>query len=165
MASDRADWAAVALLMPAMRAGQDLHVGGVMTDVLLHQMNGDLQVLLGWLQPGCAQIRVSADDTRPARAAPPAVAMGFSGGVDSFDALREYFLEPDVPDALRVTHLLNNNVGAHGTDGAALWNTRLGGWRRWPISSACRSWRSTATSTSTIRASDSCSRPRFAMRP
>lgn len=127
MRSDRADWVAVALLMPAMRAGRDLHIGGVVTDVLLHQMNGDLQALLGWLHPGCSRIRVSADDAQPARAMPAAVAMGFSGGVDSFDALREYFLEPDVPEGLRVTHLLNNNVGAHGADGGALWDTRRAG--------------------------------------
>ncbi len=122
--TDRADHIAVALLMPAMREGQDLHVGGVVTDVLLHQLNGDVQVLLRALHPGHHRVRVMADRTAPAGPAASGVATGFSGGVDSFAALDEYAFAQDIPAALRITHLLNNNVGAHGRDGTALWHRR-----------------------------------------
>lgn len=125
---DRADHVAIGLLMPAMKEGRDLHVGGSMTDALLHSMNGDLQRLLRLIHPGLQAIRVTADEV----AAPPSpasgVATGFSGGVDSFATLAEYLWADDVPVSLRVTHLLNNNVGAHGhgAEADALWFARRG---------------------------------------
>jgi len=122
--SDRADHVAVALLLPAMRYGRDLHVGGAVTDVLLHRLNGDVQGLVQAVHPQYQRIRVTADDTARASQAPPGVATGFSGGVDSFATLHEYALAAEVPDDLRVTHLLNSNVGAHGDGGHALWEQR-----------------------------------------
>jgi hypothetical protein len=130
LVSDRADHVAVALLIPAMRSGRDLHVGGIVTDVLLHQLNDDVQALVQWTHPGYRRVRVSADAAEPARAAPSGVAAGFSGGVDSFAMLNEYSGAADVPDALRLTHLFNNNVGAHGSGGRSLWQRRCEGVRQ-----------------------------------
>ncbi|UWF77887.1 MULTISPECIES: hypothetical protein [Microbacterium] len=121
---DRADHVAIGLLMTAMKEGRDLHVGGTMTDSLLHQMNGDLQRLLALVHPGLHRIRVAADETAPPAAPAPGVAAGFSGGVDSFATLAEYHWADDVAPSLRLTHLLNNSVGAHGRDGDALWRAR-----------------------------------------
>jgi hypothetical protein len=39
--------------------------------------------------------------------------------------LSEYALADEVPDELRITHLLSNNVGAHGAGGHALWQARF----------------------------------------
>lgn len=122
--SDRADHVLVALLMPAMKDGRDLHVGGTVSDSLLHYANADLQRLLRMEHPELHAIRVTADATAAPRRRAEGVATGFSGGVDSFATLAEYFWGEDVPQSLRVTHLLNNNVGAHGPDGAALWRAR-----------------------------------------
>lgn len=124
--SSRADHVAVALLLPAMRYGRDLRVGGVVTDVLLHRMNHDLQALIRIIHPGYQRVVVSAEETAPPGSAPLGVATGFSGGVDSFATLREY-TGPGVPDGLQVTHLLNNNVGAHGDGGRRLWRRRFEG--------------------------------------
>lgn len=121
---DRADHVAVALLLPAMRYGRDLHVGGTVTDSLLHRLNHDLQPLVRSVHPGYRRIAVTADDVLPAGCAPAGVVTGFSGGVDSFATLMEYALRPGVPSGMRITHLLNNNVGAHGDGGGALWETR-----------------------------------------
>src|SRR5690606_758943 len=88
--SSRADHVAVALLLPAMRYGRDLRVGGVVTDVLLHRMNHDLQALIRIIHPGYQRVVVSAEETAPPGSAPLGVATGFSGGVDSFATLREY---------------------------------------------------------------------------
>lgn len=63
--SDRADHVALAMLMPAMKAGRDLHIGGVMTDVLLHQINTDLQPLLQAIHPEFTMIRVDAEELAP----------------------------------------------------------------------------------------------------
>lgn len=122
--SDLADHVAVGLLLPAMRYGRDLRVGGTVTDALLHRLNHDVQSLVRAVHPTYRRIQVTADDTIGARPAPPGVATGFSGGVDSFATLREYAIDPAVPADLRITHLLNNNVGAHGDGGRALWVKR-----------------------------------------
>lgn len=123
--SERADHVAIALLLPAMRYGRDLRVGGVVTDSLLHRLNHDVQALVRDIHPGYRRIVVSADETAPAGRPPSGVATGFSGGVDSFATLMEYAAGSAVPDSLRVTHLLNNNVGAHGDGGRALWQRRF----------------------------------------
>ncbi len=120
-----ADHVAVALLLPAMRHARDLRIGGVVTDSLLHRLNHDLQSLVRTVHPSYQSIVVTADETAPAGDAPSGVATGFSGGVDSFATLTEYAAAPGVPPALRVTHLLNNNVGAHGNGGRALWRKRF----------------------------------------
>lgn len=122
--ADRADHVAVALLLPAMRYGRDLHVGGVVTDVLLHRLNRDTQGLVLAVHPNYRAVTVTADEEAPAGAAASSVLTGFSGGVDSFATLTEYATAADVPKALRLTHLLNNNVGAHGDEGNALWRAR-----------------------------------------
>lgn len=121
---DRADHVAIGLLMPAMKEGRDLHVGGTVTDSLLHQANGDLQLLLRLIHPGLHPIRVTAGAVEVPAARAAGVASGFSGGVDSFATLAEYLWADDAPASLRVTHLLNNNVGAHGHEGEALWRAR-----------------------------------------
>ena len=128
--SDRADAVAVALLLQSMQRGRDLHVGGQATDILLHQLNGDFQRLVMWMHPSFRRIRVTADETLPAPAPAAGVATGFSGGIDSFAVLAEYALAPDVPAGLKITHLINNNVGAHAGDGGELWRVRCEGLSR-----------------------------------
>ena len=133
--SERSDHVAISLLMPAMQAGRALHVGGVVTDVLLHQLNHDLQSLLRSVRPGLNRVTVSADDVAPPAAPASGVSTGFSGGVDSLTAIRTYMLDDDVPTALRVTHLTNHNVGSHGTGGEALWRARCE-----PLAAAAADW-------------------------
>ena len=123
---DRADHVAVALLLPAMRYGRALHVGGSVTDVLLHRLNHDLQALVRAVHAEYRRIPVTADGTVASGAPAPGVVTGFSGGVDSFATLAEYALASDIPAGMRITHLLNNNVGAHGDRNDALWEAR---WR------------------------------------
>jgi hypothetical protein len=123
--SVRADHIAVGLLLPAMRYGRDLHVGGTVTGGLLHRLNHEVQSLVKQVHPTYSRITVTADDEAPALPRAAGVATGFSGGIDSMAVVSEYALEPEVPDDLRITHLLSNNVGAHGTGGQALWQARF----------------------------------------
>lgn len=133
--SDRADHVAIAMLLPAMKAGHDLHVGGRVTDVLLHQLNHDLQVLLRAILGDLQAVTVTADEAVTSAAPAPGVGGGFSGGVDSLAVVRSYLLDADVPDALRMTHLFNYNVGSHGPDGNALWRARCA-----PLAQAAAAW-------------------------
>jgi hypothetical protein len=122
--SDRADHVAVGLLLPAMRYGRDLHVGGTVTGELLHRLNHEAQSLVRQVHPTYSRVAVSAENQARSLSRAAGVATGFSGGIDSMAVLSEYALARDVPDELRITHLLSNNVGAHGTGGHALWQAR-----------------------------------------
>lgn len=122
--SDRSDHVAVGLLLPAMRYGRDLHVGGTVTAAMLHRLNHEVQSLVREVHPTYSRVNITADDTAPSLPRAHGVATGFSGGIDSFAVLSEYALASGVPDELRITHLLSNNVGSHGAGGKDLWRAR-----------------------------------------
>ncbi|WP_134772048.1 hypothetical protein [Ornithinimicrobium flavum] len=112
MVSSTVDHFALALVLPAMRSGQDLHLEGPLTDELLFNLNGPVQAWIRSILPIYKQVRVSAAWVQTPGSPPTGVATGFSAGVDSFSALGDYFFGADVPKTLRVTHLLFNNVGS-----------------------------------------------------
>ncbi|QDO87413.1 hypothetical protein FNH13_02910 [Ornithinimicrobium ciconiae] len=127
--SRRSDAALLSLLLPAMRVGKDLHVGGVVTDELLYNVNGPAQAWVRSVLPMYRPIQVSAERVEPADdRRPTGVATGFSAGVDSFSALGDYLFDGTLPDSLRITHLLFNNVGSHSS-GDELAASRLAGVR------------------------------------
>ena len=106
--SDRADAALLGLLLPAMRTGKDLHVGGPVTDELLHNANGPVQAWVRSVLPMYRPVRVTSDSQEVADHRPAGVATGFSAGVDSFSALGDYLFDDYLPSRMRVTHLLFN---------------------------------------------------------
>lgn len=127
--SDRADAALLGLLLPAMRTGKDLHVGGVVTDELLHHANGPVQAWVRSVLPMYSPIKVTSDSQEEADVHRPAgVATGFSAGIDSFSALGDYLFDDALPTRMKVTHLLFNNVGSHSS-GDGLAASRLAGVR------------------------------------
>ncbi len=111
--SDRADAAALALLIPAMARGQDLIIDGTLSQRLYYNLRGPVQKILQLVIPSLRRIRVEADDVQAATARPAGVACGFSGGIDSYYVLAEHHYG-NPPPGYRLTHLLYNNVGAHG---------------------------------------------------
>lgn len=123
--SERADAALLGLLLPAMRSGKDLHVAGTVTDELLHSVNGPVQSWVRAVLPMYSAITVTAQDSAPPALRPEGVATGFSAGIDSYSALDDYLLRPDVPASMRVTHLLFNDVGSHQGDNTSLALARL----------------------------------------
>lgn len=114
--SPHGNWAAVALLHPAMRIGADLHVDAPLCPHLLDALNRDLQSFLVVYDPLLRPIRVTCRDERPGGSAGALVATGFSAGVDSFATLARYRFAPVHPD-LAVTALAVFDVGAFGRDG------------------------------------------------
>jgi hypothetical protein len=109
------NWAAISLLYPAMLTGHDLVIEADLCPKLLFFMRGDLQGLLATYNPDLRVVKVDAGQSArpPELPASRGVATGFSAGVDSFTALREYS-GPDAPECLRVTHLSVHNLGAWG---------------------------------------------------
>lgn len=111
------NWAALALLHPAMRIGADLHVDATLSPQLLDALNRDVQAFLAIYDPLLKPIRVTCRDEAGGGPGGRLVATGFSAGVDSFATLARYRFAPVHPD-LAVTALAVFDVGAFGRDGA-----------------------------------------------
>ena len=117
------DCALVALLVPAMARGEDLHVAGTVSEKLYYNLD-TLQAILVEVMPLLREIRVHPEDVDSSGVRAEGVATGFSGGVDSFSALADhYYLE--VLPTFKITHLLSNNVGSHERGGEALFRRRF----------------------------------------
>jgi hypothetical protein len=106
--TDRADAAVIALILPAMLTGSNLHVAGVVSEKIFYNASGPLQAALRSINPNLQPIHVAADRiVCPTKAR--GVATGFSGGVDSFAIVRRHFLD-DPPPGFRLTHLTLHDV-------------------------------------------------------
>ena len=118
------DAALVALLIPAMAAGEDIHLDGEVSERLYHSLAGPYQDLLRAVIPPLHRIAIHASGFQAPRARPAAVATGLSCGIDSYCLLLDHFFAED-PVGGKVTHLLFNNVGSHGKDGERVFRQRL----------------------------------------
>lgn len=121
--ADTTDAAVVALLLPAMAAGEDVRIGGTVSARLLENLP-ELQRMLKRIIPPLRVVQLHAEAVHHGQPRPPAgVATGFSGGVDSFCTLADYFYDHP-PGPGRITHLLFNNVGSHEAGGELLFRRR-----------------------------------------
>ena len=108
------NWAAMALLYPAMMMGQDLTIEADLSPRLLYNMRNDLMALMRNYEPQLKDIQIEAGLSTPHIPDGPRDTMtGFSGGVDSFSTF-VLFTRPDVPPSLRLTALAVFQVGALG---------------------------------------------------
>ena len=114
----------VGLLIPAMATGEDIYIDGTISDRLLMNLSGPYQSLLRYIYPSLHQVNIYPKDVWSGETETTAgVATGFSGGIDSFCVLTDYF-HPDISVRFKVTHLLFNNVGSHGDGGEKLFRER-----------------------------------------
>ena len=112
MLSERADAAALALILPAMAAAADLIIEGEVSARLLYHLQGPLQELTRLRLPGVARIAVEATHATSTRPPAAGVGLGFSAGVDSWHALWRH-TRPDTPAGMAINHLTFHDVGAH----------------------------------------------------
>ena len=120
---DTTDAAVVALLLPAMATGEDLRIDGMVSARLLENLP-ELQRVLKQIIPPLRVVQFHAEAVHYGQPRPTAgVATGFSGGVDSFCTLADYFYDHP-PGPGRITHLLFNNVGSHEAGGESLFRRR-----------------------------------------
>ncbi len=118
--SSDSDAALVAMLLPAMYAGEDIFVSGRVSHNLASIIAGPLQDILSIVMPQLSRVRVVFEDIAHEGRHAPGIATGFSGGIDSFCTLADYYDRPRAPE-LRVTHLLFNNLGSHGPGETLFW--------------------------------------------
>jgi len=114
----------VALLIPAMRNGEDIRVAGTISGKLLynfHRLQSIIQAIIPVLKTvNIHPEGVSNELTHDASG----IATGFSGGIDSFCVLADnYYMA--AADGSKITHLLFNNVGSHADAGEVLFQKRF----------------------------------------
>jgi len=110
------NWAAVALLYPAMVHNQDLYIEADISPLLLHNLNNDIQILLKIINPHLNQIKVVAGSSQPQefnQNVKRHVITGFSGGVDSTATYLKYN-NPNSLSSLKLSALSIYDVGAIG---------------------------------------------------
>lgn len=116
---DDLNWALVALLLPAMRAGRDIRVDGPISARLLFNVKHDVQAALRLYDPDLQRIAITAAEvSTPAGAGKQRVGTGFSAGIDSFAVVALAMPQPDRL-GLHLTDLCVFNVGAFGPCDAA----------------------------------------------
>ncbi|WP_147440317.1 hypothetical protein [Notoacmeibacter ruber] len=99
------DWAAIAMVYPAMFRRQALKIEGAISETLLRYLRDDIQTVLKAYDPRLARVPVNVEETHRNREITSRTATGFSAGVDSFFTLGTH---PEITD------LTVFNVGAMG---------------------------------------------------
>lgn len=108
---DKADAAMLGLLVPAMAAGEPLHLEGRVSGRLLGNLRDAYQGLLRKVLPVLQVIPITAEKaTEEAYPEAREVITGYSGGLDCFATL----LRPRTNAEPPISTLAHNNVGSHG---------------------------------------------------
>ncbi|TVQ07821.1 MAG: hypothetical protein EA364_16375 [Balneolaceae bacterium] len=126
MVSGLTDAALAALIIPAMKEGEPVHIKGEVTERLFLNIAGPVQRFLNLVLPDLKPVAFTAANTVKDGSRAGGVATGFSGGVDSYCLLADHHYDNSRKD-LRISHLLYNNVGSHGFGGRGrvLFNNRF----------------------------------------
>ena len=99
----------VAALLPAMRTGHDIEIEGPVSPHLLSALQRALPVVLRGNMPYLKAVKVRHHGALYApEQRGTAIATGFSGGIDSFCTLQDYYFEAH-GDHERLTHLISNS--------------------------------------------------------
>jgi hypothetical protein len=114
--SSNSDAALAGLLIPAMLRGENIEIEGNVSARLHYNLNGRMQALVRSVLPELKRVRITASSLTTSEARPRGVATGFSGGIDSYCVIADHLLT-DCNPHYRLTHLLYNDVGAHGAPG------------------------------------------------
>jgi len=97
---------AAALLLPAMRQGEDLIIDGCMSGQLYQGMHEIMEVVLAW-DIGLKPIKIEAGSLAADQPSPARSASFFSGGVDSFYTYLKHKADPDEADRISSFILVN----------------------------------------------------------
>ena len=106
----------IGLLYTAMYLGCDLVLQGAVSEKLLfHTEHYLIPILVDFFEGQVYPVKIHAarlfSDGYPEA---NAVGTGFSGGIDSFHTIREYYIDYNGPESEKINTLLFFNVGSHG---------------------------------------------------
>lgn len=123
--SNTSDFALIGIAPAAMISGRNIHFEGIVSDRLLFNFQDIIQKLVMNIHPTWNHISITSDstyDSLPSKK--QGVLSGLSGGVDSLTTIQTYLLDQKVPKNLKITHLINNNVGSFRDSGFGSWELR-----------------------------------------
>lgn len=101
------------LLLPAMKRGEAIEVEGEVDSLLLYRCQTELQDVAISHVAGLKRIEVSASPRHSTlSSAASHVATGFSGGVDSMHLLNASLFEKSLPEVMRVSMIVHNEIGS-----------------------------------------------------
>ena len=115
------------IFLVAMKHGEDIYLEGPVSEKLYYNMTHGLIHIFSLLDPSFKEVSVYPGKLNPASLNPDNrnnVVTGFSGGIDSFHLLANHFFN-EPPASYRVTHLVYNNVGAHGNHASDFFHKRF----------------------------------------
>ena len=113
--TEKMDAFVVGSLVFAMRHNEDMEIDGAISERLYHNLSNGYMHILRAVIPSLHIINIlprSLDDGKSYHCM-NGVGTAFSGGVDSFCNISDYFVNNRLAN-YRITHLLFNNVGSHG---------------------------------------------------
>ncbi|WP_373530908.1 hypothetical protein [Vampirovibrio sp.] len=116
---EKLDGFLVGLLILAMKLGEDIELAAPVSEKLYYNLTRYYMPILVQIIPGLCLIDIHAHagfDYGTSYEPPKGVVTGFSAGIDSFCTLADHLYQPDIPDSFKLTHLVFNNVGAHGDE-------------------------------------------------
>lgn len=109
--SQSCDSALIALLVPAMHINEDIYIDGTVSEKLIFNLYR-LQKILQNLIPSLHIISITYKETTTFKYNSKYIALGFSGGIDSYATLDDYYYNCKL-DNHKITHLTYHNVGNH----------------------------------------------------
>lgn len=117
MVTDSPDAALLSMLIPAMIAGEDIHVEGAVSEKLYWNLSNRYQSILCSTIPSLRRVEIHPTSLASTHYSCAGVATGFTAGVDAYCTVVDHTLQQGVPPAYRLTHLIFNNVNSHTTAG------------------------------------------------
>lgn len=111
--TDRADGFVVGFILQAMQMQKDIVTLAPLSSKLWHNLTHFFIPMMAKAFPNLHVIRIFPSSLIETTTPATAVAGGFSGGIDSFAAIVDHFVNEQSPSH-RMSHFLFHNVGSHG---------------------------------------------------
>ncbi|SRR6056297_1642111 len=116
----------IGLFVHAMKLNEDIYLDGPVSEKLYYNLTNNIVNIYTFLDPMFHEIKIFPEDFNGnlLNTDTQNVVTGFSGGIDSFSVLSDYYFNHNVPPHYKVTHLIYNNVGAHGSNASVFFHKR-----------------------------------------
>lgn len=116
----------LALFPHAMFLGEDIYLKAPVSEKLYFNLLKHFNKIYSIIFPSWKEVQIFSDNlnSNPLKPNGNNVVTGFSGGIDSFCLLDEYYFNSNELENHKVTHLVYNNVGAHGENASVFFQKR-----------------------------------------
>jgi len=115
------------LFIHAMELNEDIYLEAPVSEKLFYNLTNNIIKLYSLLDKDFNIINIHPKELTDIEMNPGGknVATGFSGGIDSFSLLGDYYFNDLKTPNYKITHLIYNNVGAHGKNANIFFDKRF----------------------------------------